>query len=129
MRVGSVDRRAYAAGFEHVRKTIQRSRSHRCHAEIRGGKGAQIVAVLVLPPRWPTARSLSEAHELIYNFISKISVKSADDVPGRPEQIEVRCLPHQAASRIRLERGFNKPKKIREPKCPIRHTKSMQKHW
>src|SRR5271156_3816561 len=129
MRVASVDRCPSAAGREDIRKTVQRSRSHRCHAEVRGNKGAQIVAVLILPLRWPTTLSLSETFEPKYNFISKISVKSADDVLGCPQQIEVWRRAHQPSSRIRLEHGFDKPKKIREAERAVRHARSMQKCW
>jgi len=64
-----------------------------------------------LPLRWPTTFSLSETFEPKYKFIAKISVKSTDDVLGCPQQVEVWRRPHQPASRIRLEHGFDKPKK------------------
>jgi hypothetical protein len=68
-----------------------------------------------LPPlHWPTTLSLNQTFELKYTFISEISVKSADDVLGCPQKIEVWRRSHQPALSIRLEHGFDKPKKIRE---------------
>ena len=110
MRVAFVDCRTCAARREAIRESVEWSRSHRCHAQVRRGKGAQIVPVLILPLRWPTSLSSDKTFEQKHNFIGKISVKSADNVLGRPQQMEGWRRPHQPASPIRLEHGFEKPR-------------------
>jgi hypothetical protein len=60
------------------------------------------------------AGSTAKTFEAKHDIISKVTMKPADDVLLCPQQIEMWRMSDQPASLIRLEHGFDKPKKNRE---------------